>query len=219
MNKLTLSLLLFAASLLCAEPSAAKVASTSQNKDTGFVQFEFDGEPSIRVAPAGDDIAGFSCHANEEGAIRYNKKIKTVEFCDKFNWVSIKGGTSCPAGQVSTTKADGSSICFDPTCPKGQMLTKDASGNYVCASIYANMDCQVEYKKFTGEAATYTCSDGRFAVSGTCWRWKNFERAENWMNGLFIGDSLNENKTTYKCRIENGGGTEAGIHVWVNCCK
>lgn len=66
-------------------------------------------------------------------------------------------------------------------------------------------DCVVETSGTGGEMLTHTCTNGRSAVSGSCWR-------RNW--GTFVGSKLNSDGT-FTCRIEGSNG----LDITVKCCK
>lgn len=58
---------------------------------------------SIKISSDGSDTAK-TCAANEEGKQRYNKTLKTMEYCDGTYWQGLQGITHCPAsGGVSFT--------------------------------------------------------------------------------------------------------------------
>lgn len=77
-----------------APPPSPPQASSSQD-DAGNIQFTFNSQPSIKVAPASNASVGSSCvagaGATNEGAIRYNRNLKNVEFCDGATWKAFAG--------------------------------------------------------------------------------------------------------------------------------
>lgn len=215
--------------ILSIAPSCfAKQASTAQSQESGHVQFLFDGEPSVRFAPVGDEDAVAPCASKEEGGMRYNKKVGLVEFCDGTYWVNPRTPT-CPAGQVAMASSDGKGQCISLACDKGQMLAKDASGNPQCVNIVGNMDCVVEepYVR-TGWLITHKCADNRRIISADCWRRNETSKPagyDNWQNGLFTGNG-NPDNITYSCVFENGNDPSKpnrwpgmGVKASVLCCR
>ncbi len=88
------SVMVLAGCLLLSAPPAYAAGDTGSHLDSaGNVEFEVEGEASIRFASQARP-----CDDKSEGAIRYNKVKKAFEGCNGTVWANV--GDSTPTGAV-----------------------------------------------------------------------------------------------------------------------
>ncbi|HAX91504.1 MAG TPA: hypothetical protein DCY07_04760 [Rhodospirillaceae bacterium] len=103
--KCTLGLFLVVGLLASVSPVTAQQASTDQDGKTGFIQFKFDGQASIKAAPRGT-IANQSCVVTggyPAGGFRYNTALKNMEYCDGTTWRAVGYNLQSSACTAATT--------------------------------------------------------------------------------------------------------------------
>lgn len=91
-----------------AQAESEKPTAATRQDRVGNVEYVFNEEVSIKVAPAGHTAANAPCTLLEdtggvvynEGAIRYNKTTKGLEYCNGANWVSPQA----PANTLAVTR-------------------------------------------------------------------------------------------------------------------
>ncbi len=105
MNKSNFLILALAASIFsnpaqASSPPASTQASSSQDA-AGNIQFLFNNESSIKIAPVTTAATEETCLTESEGAMRYNKTLKIFEGCDGTSWRSLS--SNAQSGSLANT--------------------------------------------------------------------------------------------------------------------
>lgn len=147
-----------------------------------------------------------NCSLSEEGSQRYNKNLKTMEYCDGANWQGVNGLTYCDGGYtlVGTPGAVGA-YCVENTADMADYLSARSSCHGRIPSRKTNV------KICTSAQLDRICESGSLPADfmGTAATWTSDTFSGNWPSTILYSTASGTCTLTYDGSV-SGWPTNAG---------